>query len=145
MRFTLRSHRTFADDAKGRVLGAFTMGCILAVNTGFWLWLLVLPPLAVAHARAATRGPMHTRGTELVNTTVAAAIMPLFVAAIVDRWSPPFLLAIGVAAWAGIYVVFRFQTRRTCREMARTQGTASAGRPISPPSRRAGAQRQHQN
>ena len=134
MRFTLRSHRTFADDAKGRVLGAFTMGCILAVNTGFWLWLLVLPPLAMAHARAATRGPMHTRGTELVNTTVAAAIMPLLVAAIVDRWSAPFLLAIGAAAWAGIYVAFRFQTRRTCREMATTQDAASTDRPSPPPS-----------
>ena len=134
MRFTLRSHRTFADDAKGRILGAFTVGCILAVHTGFWLWLLILPPLAVAHARAATRGPMHTRGTELVNTTVAAAIMPLLAAAVLDRWSPPFLLAIGAAAWAGMYVVLRLRTRRACREMAKTQGAASAERPISPPS-----------
>ena len=71
---------------------------------------------------------MHSRGTELVNTTVAATIMPLLVATVLDRWSPPFLLVLGAAAWAGMYVVFRFQTRRTCREMAKTQGTASAER-----------------
>ena len=75
---------------------------------------------------------MHTRGTELVNATVAAAIMPLLVGTVFDRWSPPFLLAIGAAAWAGMYVVFKFQTRRTRRETAKTQGAASAEQPIAP-------------
>ena len=133
MRLTLRSHQTFADDARNRVLGAFAVACLLDVHTDVWLWFLLLPPLAVGHARAATRGPMHTRGTELVNVTAAAAIMPFLMAPVLDRWSPPFLLAIGAAAWVGMYVVIRFQTRRTCREMAKMQGAAAAARPSPPP------------
>ena len=134
MRFTLRSHQTFAADARNRVLGAFTVACLLAVHTDVWLWFLLLPPLAVGHARAATRGPMHTRGTELVNVTAAAAMMPFLMAPIFDRWSPPFLLAIGAASWVVMYVVIRFQTRRTCQEMAKMQGAAAAERPSPPPS-----------
>ena len=134
MRFTLRSHRTFADDARNRALGAFIVACLLAVHTDVWLWFLLLPPLAVGHARAATRGPMHTRGTELVNVTAAAAIMPFLMAPIFDRWSPPFLLAIGAAAWVVMYVVIRFQTRRTCQAMAKVQGAAAAERPSPRPS-----------
>ncbi len=121
MRFTLRTHQTFAEAAKSSALGGFTLGCILAVHTEFWLWPLLLPPSGLAVAQATTRGPMHTSATEVFNATVLAAVATLLIALILDWRSPAALLAVAAAAWPAWYALIRLQTRRTRRRMAGRQ------------------------
>ena len=118
MRFTLRTHRTFAEDATSRGLAGFGLGCILAVHTGLWLLIPLLPLLAVPLAKAATRGPMHTRGAEVLHATVLASVAPFILATILDYRSPAGLLASVAAVWPVLYILIRLQTRRTCRRMA---------------------------
>ena len=118
MRFTLRTHQTFAENAKSRALAGVGLGCILAIHTGLWLLIPLLPLLAVPFAKAATRGPIHTRGTEVFQATVLAPGAPFILATILDYRSPVGLLASAAAAWPVLYILIRLQTRRTCRRMA---------------------------
>lgn len=127
MRFTLRSHRTFAEEATCRALGGFAVGCMVQVHTGLWLLIPLLPLLAVPLARAATRGPMHTRGTEVFVATVLAPVAPFALATVLDYRSPAGLLMSAVAAWLLAYILNRWQTRQTCRHMAESRVCAGAG------------------
>ena len=89
MRLTLRSPRTFREEAVLRGVPMGVCGVLAWALSGNW-WMLLVPVGALLGAWFSTRGPMHTRGTVIFSSVLGGVCLTAILAAfgheVSGRW-----------------------------------------------------------